>query len=68
MNISIRRNELMAPSLPKMSKSLMETHATFYKPTDKKNSAFQRSFFYFANFYAALEAFLAAKAFIVSMM
>lgn len=40
----------------------------FYMPADKKNSAFQRSFFNFANFYAALEAFLAAKAFIVSMM
>lgn len=67
MNISIRRNELMAPSFPKMSKSLMETHATFYMPADKK-LRFPAEFFNFAKFYAALEAFLAAKAFIVSMM
>lgn len=58
----------MAPSLPKMSKSLMETHATFYKPTDKKTPLSSGVSFYFAKFYAALEAFLAAKAFIVSMM
>lgn len=33
-----------------------------------KKLRFPAEFFYFANFYAALEAFLAAKAFIVSMM
>lgn len=39
----------------------------FYMPADKK-LRFPAEFFNFAKFYAALEAFLAAKAFIVSMM
>lgn len=40
----------------------------FISRLTKKTPLSSGVFFYFANFYAALEAFLAAKAFIVSMM